>query len=121
MKKQALVLVTLALSVLTSSAHAADIQSVIQRLDAAEQQLSSAQAQVSYAKQELYQLLQAPQGPRVECVATYISSQYRAVADTEAEARQNLLFKCKSDRNNADPSGCDYSLGRPGRITCHNI
>lgn len=121
MKKQALALVTLALSVFATSAHAADLQSVIQRLDAAEQQLSAAQSQVSYAKQELYQLLQAPQGPRTLCIFNYMNKQYRAEGATEAEAKENVIFACSSDRANVNPGDCRYWHNKNGATQCRTI
>lgn len=123
MKQASKLFLTLALSALSSPAFAdasQAIQSALSRLDAAEQQISSAQAQINAARNDLYSALQN-NGPRYQCIFNYMGKQYRAEGATEAEAKENVIFQCSSDRGNQLPGDCRYWHNKNGNTQCRSL
>jgi len=111
----------LALSLLATSPARADVQSVLQSLNAAEAQIQAAQSQIESAKQQLL-LMNRPQGPSVICVYNLFSKQYTGRGASEDEATKNAVFQCATDPQNVTMSGdCEMRSHENGNVQCRTL
>ncbi|MGZ3653808.1 MAG: hypothetical protein ACXVB9_01635 [Bdellovibrionota bacterium] len=111
----------LALSVLAAAPARADVQSILQSLNAAQTQIQSAQQQIESAKFQLLQLSRQ-QGPQVLCVYNIFSKQYTGRGASEDEATKNAIFQCATDPQNSSMSGdCEFAAHENGHVQCRNL